>query len=269
MDGLNLVMVERDQLSDQELARVQSAVRRSGLNLGTWADSREEARELYSQGYRTVLIGSDLKATEAAFERFADVARDPVREPAPLAEQSEAEKQESLKDWLESGKIVALGFLMTPDPQQARVLAERSNALWIDAEHGHFDPHSVSQVLEQLPEATRTVVRVADERQIETYLNLGVDGIVLPSVEDPDQAKRLVEKVKGHHPESLAVVMIETVAGVEKADEIVAVEGVDVVHMGPFDLSLSLRQPMGSPAHREAIAKVEAAASRAGVPLGG
>jgi mannose-6-phosphate isomerase-like protein (cupin superfamily) len=44
---------------------------------------------------------------------------------------------------------------------------------------------------------------------------------------------------------------------------------VDVVHLGPYDLSLSLRAPMGSPEHRAAVARVEEAVRGAGVPLGG
>ncbi|WP_448889244.1 aldolase/citrate lyase family protein, partial [Enterobacter hormaechei] len=61
-----------------------------------------------------------------------------------------------------------------------------------------------------------------------------------------------------------------TVAGVEAAAEIAAVEGVDAIFVGPADLSASLGL-LGQQSHPDVVAAVHrvfAAAHAAGIPVG-
>ena len=70
--------------------------------------------------------------------------------------------------------------------------------------------------------------------------------------------------------ESLLIAQIETAAGVENVDAIAAVEGIDVLWIGHFDLSLSLGTP-GQFAHtkmEEATARVLAACKKHGKTAG-
>lgn len=68
------------------------------------------------------------------------------------------------------------------------------------------------------------------------------------------------------------IVMIETEQGLENLDEILAVEGIGAIYVGPNDLSLSLGlgrvSPGTSTALHSAIADIAARANAAGVPVG-
>jgi 2-keto-3-deoxy-L-rhamnonate aldolase RhmA len=67
---------------------------------------------------------------------------------------------------------------------------------------------------------------------------------------------------------TMAVLMVETPEAVASIDEIAALPGLDVLHLGPYDLSLRMNVSMDSPELAAAIASVELAAAKAGVPLG-
>ena len=62
--------------------------------------------------------------------------------------------------------------------------------------------------------------------------------------------------------------MVETPEMVEAIEEIVKLPGLDVLHMGPYDLSLRMNVSMDSPELAAAVKRVEEAASAARIPLG-
>jgi 4-hydroxy-2-oxoheptanedioate aldolase len=67
------------------------------------------------------------------------------------------------------------------------------------------------------------------------------------------------------------IVMIETAEGLASVEAIAAVEGVDALFVGPFDLSYAIGvgpSGMGSDAFAEALARIRAAADAAGKPAG-
>jgi 4-hydroxy-2-oxoheptanedioate aldolase len=68
----------------------------------------------------------------------------------------------------------------------------------------------------------------------------------------------------------LCMPIIESGGAIENIDEIVSVEGIDTVCIGPVDLSISLGTPMDyvSPAHAAAFASVQEACVRHGKPMG-
>ena len=76
------------------------------------------------------------------------------------------------------------------------------------------------------------------------------------------------EYVKIANNLTMAIVMVETPEVVEEIEHIVALPGLDVLHLGPYDLSLRMNVSMQDPKLAMAIAKVEAAAQKAGVALG-
>lgn len=239
-------------------------MKEAGLPLSTRCESRAEAQALAARGYRHVMIGDDLGSIEAGFARFADQpansAREAVRSRGALAQS------------LEGDRLVLSGFLMTPDARYATALASRSAALWIDGEHGPFTPEEIVSLVTDLKQETSVVVRVtrADDPNVERYAEAGAEAIVAPSVESPREARRFVERVKASGSgTTLAVVMIETRRGLERCEEIVAIPGLAWIHQGPFDLAKSLNVVFGSPEHAAAVARIEAAARAAGIPLGG
>jgi 2-dehydro-3-deoxyglucarate aldolase/4-hydroxy-2-oxoheptanedioate aldolase len=70
--------------------------------------------------------------------------------------------------------------------------------------------------------------------------------------------------------EILGVVQVESAAAVAQAEQIAAIDGVDVLFVGPRDLSHDLDVPgdTGAPAYLEALATVRAAADRHGKACG-
>ena len=129
-------------------------------------------------------------------------------------------------------------------------------------------------------------------------LDMGVQGIQVPHVSDPETAREAVKAVRyppegergmaaggraaqyGKIPllehmassnrEILLACMIEDMAAVERIDEIAAVPGVDLLAVGPSDLSRSLGVA-GEPDHPRLVAAIDrvraAAAKSAGARL--
>lgn len=169
----------------------------------------------------------------------------------------------------------------------------------IDLQHGEVGLEPACRMLRAIPrEAAYAYARVGsiDSGPIGRLLDSGARGIVAPTVETADQARALVAATKypplggrslGPSRPALypgesyteagnaavaTIVQIETRAGVEAADEILAVPGVDSVYLGPADLAVSYGLPgrpdwEDGPVH-DAVVAVAAAARRHGATIG-
>jgi len=210
---------------------------------------------------------------------------------------------------------------MTDGPFRSAFLAGETLGTWISIGHPTVveaagragfdfvvvDTEHTTMGLETVAELVRTAdgidglgvfVRPAwnDPVRIKRILDVGVDGILVPMIDTPDDARELVEATryppdgirgvaggraagygeKFHeyvtegHRELLTVAQIETATGVENADEIAAVDGIDSLFVGPADLSASLGVfgQWESPELREAMGRVIEAGSAAGTPVG-
>ena len=100
---------------------------------------------------------------------------------------------------------------------------------------------------------------------ITRYLDCGLDGIAFPHVEDAADARRLLEVVRyarpKDHADKIVIVMVETPAAMEKAGDIAAVPGVDVVNIGVHDVALAAGFP-GQPEHPEVEKLIDQAIAR-------
>ena len=139
-------------------------------------------------------------------------------------------------------------------------------------------------------------VRENDTLAIRQVLDAGAQGIIVPLVNTADEAKRAVAAAK-YPPQGLrgfcfsrmndygtkfdeyaananeniaVVVMIESKQAVENIDEILAVEGVDGVFIGPYDMSGSygLVGQTDHPVIRDACRKVVKACEKHGKSAG-
>lgn len=141
--------------------------------------------------------------------------------------------------------------------------------LWIDTEHTRYGVES----LEMVPIICRLagcvpVIRVAglDSVLIKKALDIGAGAVMVPQVETAEQAKLAVQYAKyppigtrGVSPswilymdlsfdeylpvandENSLIVQIESAKGMENVEAIADVEGVDILMVGPVDLSASL-----------------------------
>jgi 2-keto-3-deoxy-L-rhamnonate aldolase RhmA len=169
--------------------------------------------------------------------------------------------------------------------------------LFIDAQHAPFSPETVSQIaLAAHGSAVAPIVRVrgANDPNVPLFLDAGAAGIIVPDVNSAEDARRAAraakfaplgrrslpgpmplldfgpvpaaEAARAVNDATLLVCMIETRAGLENAEAIAAVEGVDVVHVGCVDLAYDLGEPdgFGGPATVAAVERVIAAARQNG-----
>jgi 4-hydroxy-2-oxoheptanedioate aldolase len=158
-----------------------------------------------------------------------------------------------------------------------------------DQQHGALDPATLMAMLQAIAGAgSAPLVRVARNEPfaIGQALDLGAAGVIVPMVEGGEEAARAVAACRyapdgirsfgalraGAGDRPLCLVMIETRAGLEAAEEIAATPGLDGIYVGPSDLALSLGlQPtirLEHPPVLEALETVRAACAAAGVIAG-
>ena len=175
------------------------------------------------------------------------------------------------KKALEEGKTVFGCWMSMAEGFTASVLGRAGfDWLLIDGEHSPNDIRSIrDQVLALESSSSHTVVRVpiGETWIIKQMLDLGIQTILVPIVETAEQARELVRacryppdgtrgvgygvsrsggygQFENYGPTADAqiclLVQVETKLGLENLDDILAVEGVDGVFIGPADLSASL-----------------------------
>lgn len=193
-------------------------------------------------------------------------------------------------------------FAVIPSPVVTQALsAAGADFVVIDREHGPIGPESVQAMIAATAgTACAALVRVPriDEAEAKAALDAGADGVVFPMIRDAADAERCVAAVRyppagrrGFGPfvasarhqvalgdylesigrEAVCGLLLETAEAVANVEEIMRVPGIDFVIAAPFDLStdLGVHGQFEAPAFVEAIATIEGAALRAGVPLGG
>ncbi len=195
------------------------------------------------------------------------------------------------------GAWVNLGSLTSAE------LVARAGLDWVvlDLEHGmgsEADIHAQLLAVQGTP--TTALVRVAsvERLRIGRALDLGADGLVLPRVDavaDATDALRwmrfppagirgvaLLNRGNGYferghaevaaivNPRLVGVFQVESLEAVAASDELAAIEGVDVLFVGPTDLSHSMGIPgrLGEPAFTEALDRVVAACRAHGKSAG-
>jgi 4-hydroxy-2-oxoheptanedioate aldolase len=177
----------------------------------------------------------------------------------------------------------------------AEVFAQKGfDVVWIDQQHGFISDSELVPILQAMNGTSATsLVRVPanDDTLIGRVLDAGAEGVIIPMVENVEDAERAVAACR-HGPvgvrsigalrlsylpggpgrETICLVMVETREGVDNVDAIVRVPGVDGVFVGPNDLSLSLGLPrykgIGPGAHGEAIERIRQACDAAGIVCG-
>lgn len=149
-----------------------------------------------------------------------------------------------------------------------------------------------------LPIAPMARVPTAGYNWIARALDSGAEGVMVPMVESAAQAQSIVEamryppagrrgaafgfthdhytdlpvdeKVAHANARNLTIAQIESERGVEDADAIAAVEGIDVIWIGHFDLSNFMGIPgqFDSPVFNQAVDEIIAATRRHNKALG-
>jgi 2-dehydro-3-deoxyglucarate aldolase/4-hydroxy-2-oxoheptanedioate aldolase len=177
----------------------------------------------------------------------------------------------------------------------------RSGLDWvlIDLEHGTARESDLLPLLMAAGAHVPVLVRVESGERIRVgrALDLGADGIMVPQIHGAEQARRVTRWMRsqpagergialftrgmaygevGHdgvasrHHDLLTLVQIESRTALDEVEDIAAIEGVDVLFVGPTDLSHALGIPgrLDDAAFGAALARVGRAARAAGKAAG-
>jgi len=204
---------------------------------------------------------------------------------------------------MKSGKV-ALGMIVRAlRSGEAAMIARTTDHdfIFIDCQHALFDLETIGQMtLAALGCGVTPVVRVRSysDPDIPRLLDAGVMGIVVPDVNNPEEAQQVVatskfpplgrrsiggpspvfslravppaENMRVLNASTMVICMIETREAVANVELIAAVSGVDVLHIGCNDLLVDMGKPgeFESPELVAAISQVIAAGSANGVQVG-
>jgi len=189
-------------------------------------------------------------------------------------------------------------------PQTARILALAGyDWIWIDNEHCAHSYESIQEVIRTAHDVGITsIVRVGktDYSRIAQIFDIGADGIIVPRVETPEQARTIIDAAKfppkgkrgfGMRPlvfntmsismaDSIAdqndtrfvIVQIESRKGVENLEAIldIAEGNISAVMLGPADFQIDIGkvgQP-DTPEFEEAAQRVSDICAARGIPAG-
>jgi 4-hydroxy-2-oxoheptanedioate aldolase len=199
----------------------------------------------------------------------------------------------TFKQAIQTGQQAQIGlWLGLANSYTAQLIAGAGfDWLLIDAEHA---PNDLQTILGQLqamaPYPVTPIVRPAwpDSVRIKQILDLGAQTILAPMVESGQQAadvvaatryppagirgvgsalarasefNRTADYLHTANQQMCVLIQIETPAGVAALDDILAVDGVDGVFIGPSDLSAAMGH-IGNPAHPDVQAVIEASIAK-------
>ena len=177
---------------------------------------------------------------------------------------------------LAAGQASIGTWLALPSPEAAEYMSRLGfDWLVVDSEHNAVDIRTLAQMFGAMgATSTAPMVRIPwnDPQNFKRVLDAGAWGIVVPMVNSREEAERAVEATRYHplggrsvgggrhalsfattaseyyahaNDEVLLVLQIEHIDGVEHADEIFSVPGVDACFIGPNDLGASMGIGLG------------------------
>ncbi|MBA7479551.1 5-keto-4-deoxy-D-glucarate aldolase [subsurface metagenome] len=181
-------------------------------------------------------------------------------------------KKNNLKKALKNGKVVFGPFLKFTDPAVVEIMRFAGfDFVIIDEEHGPISTESAQNMIRAAESVNITpVIRVGnnEEALILRALDIGAQGIEIPQINSRSDAMRAIKSMKYSpqgergvcryvraanyssmdkfeyfkyaNEETMIIAHIEGVEGINNLDEILSVPGIDVIFIGPYDLSQSL-----------------------------
>lgn len=189
---------------------------------------------------------------------------------------------------LAAGEAVFGCFVRYREPSFAEIVAMQGwDFVIFDGEHGTLEPRDVedlSRAVELRGATPFARVTTNQAHIILRFLDTGIHGVHVPWVNTPDGVERAVQAVKygprgqrglagsrasdwnqyesladytaRANRETMVIIHIETMEAVDAIEQYAAVDGVDVLFIGPTDLSHSLGHP-GDAGHPEVRAAMD------------
>ncbi|MBI2195156.1 MAG: hypothetical protein HYU36_24515 [Planctomycetes bacterium] len=200
-----------------------------------------------------------------------------------------------IRDRLQKGEVSIGSWLNLGSPLAAEVLACAGfDWLAVDTEHSPVGLAQITEIFRAIEARGATPIARAWDHQPETLgrlLDAGAFGLVAPHVQNASQAEAIAQAcrfppkgrrslgtgrwltwgldyMKWFDGEIVVIPQIEDREGIDQAEAIMAVEGVDIGFLGPSDLAMEMGVAFGSREHEEAIQHFLAACGKAGKPCG-
>lgn len=209
------------------------------------------------------------------------------------------EKIRAIRGGLRSGKTSIGSWMQLPHGSVAEIMGQAGYE-WVavDMEHGAVGAHQLPDLFRALElGGTLPLARIAQgtPKDCKQALDAGAGGIIVPMIESAEQLIKVRDACRwppagkrgvgfsranlfGKHFETYAeesqapllVAMIEHVAAVDDLPAILAVEGLDAILVGPYDLSASMgiTEAFDRPEFMAAIARILTACNSHGIPCG-
>jgi 2-keto-3-deoxy-L-rhamnonate aldolase RhmA len=209
----------------------------------------------------------------------------------------DGELYNAVKQKLADGKPVVGGTVYTSDPNIYCAMADAGfDFLWIEMQHSPLSFSEVARMIWACKDAPAIpFIRVPDatEGDIQKAVDIGALGIIVPMVDTVEEAEAAVRYAKyppigrrsqgggqyralwgkDYRPTAndniMIIVMIETPDGIEIADQIAAVPGIDVVFAASGDIGSFTGYKQDDPRYEKLIAKIHDDVLKAGKRLGG
>lgn len=206
-----------------------------------------------------------------------------------------------LKAMLKNGESAIGTFAAVNSPDVIELLALAGfDFVIIDCEHGPMDAEASTNLIRAAEGRGMTPlarVRCNSETVVLKHLDVGAHGVQIPQINTRQDAENAIRFAK-YHPEgrrgvalprasgfgmfpideyfvrenreTLVVVHCENTVGLENLEEIAQVPGIDVIFMGPFDMSQSMGIPgqVTHPRIEEAAKRVLAICGKYGIAPG-
>jgi 2-keto-3-deoxy-L-rhamnonate aldolase RhmA len=214
---------------------------------------------------------------------------------------SEPVIRNSVKERLARGEVASSMIVRLTRSIEIAQIAKTAgfDSLYVDLEHSSLSLETTSQICcAALACGIAPLVRVPQVAMIQRLLDGGALGVIAPDIRTAAQAREVVKAAKypplgargfatalphfqfrsppakDAHPlldaATMVIVQFESAQGVDNADEIFAVEGVDMVLFGTNDLTADMGIPgeYEHPKVRDAYARAIAAAKKHGKHVG-
>ena len=181
-------------------------------------------------------------------------------------------------------------ILSLPVPQAAEIMADAGfEWVLIDMEHSSLGLGEVHNIINAAGDRLLKIVRVPgnDEIWIKRIIDLGCDGILVPMVNTREAAEAAVssslyppagrrsvglsrahrygpgfgEYVAGANSKLIVMIQIEHIDAVRNLDDILSVNGISAIFIGPYDLSASMGLT-GQTGHPEVVAAIDTVKSK-------
>jgi len=196
------------------------------------------------------------------------------------------EMLDTFKKRLADGEVVFGPFMKTGDPAFVEIAGYAGfDFVILDMEHGPVSFENLQNLIRgAIIAGTVPIVRTTDSSEtcVSRALDLGAMGIQIPQVQTADEAKSCVSAAKFYPSgkrgvcrfvraagystiprdeyfasanNALVILQLEGKKAIQNIDEILDVEGIDIIFIGPYDLSQSMGYP-GQVSHPAVIKKM-------------